>query len=421
MALAFYTDKVGGGSGYSGSSEGSPKASGTGAATNATPTIDLSVDTPNLSTVVAGDTIRLNGRTDGIRNTDIFEITAVDDGLDTVTVTPTPGTTTSGVTWAIGGAFNTIGKSMLVCRSTDTVWIKNSADYTETVTISVLSASTNIIVEGYSGVTGDGGMVTVDGENARANGLDASVGGAGVYLYYVFKNIEFINHTSDGASLSTGLALTFKNCWFNSNGESGFSTGFINLLNFEKCQFNDNGKDGLEEGVGSTQRTCMVCCELMRNAFRGCFVSNPIISNCVFFDNGTIQIEAHSSSQIFINHCTIDGGSCDTIGVTFVDRNYLQPVIINTIIVGCASGFVAASGLGEMMTSRSNLLYDNTANYIGGAFTSEGEILSNPVFVSRHTQDYRLQDSSPAIGAGYDASSLAGVSSQCDIGAYQSE
>jgi len=417
MTLTWYVDKISG-SGNSGSSEGSPKASGTGAATDATATVALSVDTPDLSTVVVGDTIRLNGRTDGIRNTDIFEITAIDDTLDTVTVTPTPGSITAGVTWAIGGAFNTISESMLVCRSTDTVWIKDSADYNETVTISIASAYTNIVIEGYASVTGDGGMIIVDGQSVRSFGLTTSL--AGVYIYYVFKNIEFINHTSDGAKFTTGYMMTFKNCWFNNNAGHGFNIQQINHCNFENCKFNDNGINGLLENTSSTQYNCFIDCEYMRNASYGCHVTNSIISNCVFFDNGSIQIRVTSSQDIFINHCTIDGKDKDSIGIDLDNRNYLTPVIINNIVVGCASGFVTASGLGEMMTSRSNLFYDNTINYIGGAFTLENEVLADPKFNNRSTQDYRLLVSSPAIGAGYDASSLAGVDSGCDIGAYQS-
>lgn len=44
----------------------SPKANGTGAATTAaSAVVDLSADSPDLSAVVVGDTIRLNGRAGG--------------------------------------------------------------------------------------------------------------------------------------------------------------------------------------------------------------------------------------------------------------------------------------------------------------------------------------------------------------------
>src|SRR4029079_6710303 len=58
--------------------------------------------TANLSRVVAGDRIRLTGRTDGLASSDMFDILSVNDAANTVTVSQTPsGATSSNVSWAV--------------------------------------------------------------------------------------------------------------------------------------------------------------------------------------------------------------------------------------------------------------------------------------------------------------------------------
>ena len=68
----------------SGSSE-SVIIGGTGAATDGSSTVQLPAGT-NLSAVnqgVSHDTVRIAGRSDGVHGTDIFEITAIDEGAIT--------------------------------------------------------------------------------------------------------------------------------------------------------------------------------------------------------------------------------------------------------------------------------------------------------------------------------------------------
>lgn len=80
---------------------------GTGASLNATTTVDLSADTPDLSGVSAGDLLWVSttsGRQYAI-------IASVDDVADTVTVDDAFGVTESSRTWAIGGKRATIGET----------------------------------------------------------------------------------------------------------------------------------------------------------------------------------------------------------------------------------------------------------------------------------------------------------------------
>lgn len=66
-----------------------PGGTGANAVTNGTATV--AVAGSDLSKVRVGDLLQIVGRTDGVDATAFFEITAVDDGADTVSVTPSPG------------------------------------------------------------------------------------------------------------------------------------------------------------------------------------------------------------------------------------------------------------------------------------------------------------------------------------------
>jgi len=71
------------------------------ATTDGSTTIDLTGDTPDLSGVIAGDTITLRGTTDGTNWIRQLEIVSADNGLDTVLTTTAPPLTATGMTWVI--------------------------------------------------------------------------------------------------------------------------------------------------------------------------------------------------------------------------------------------------------------------------------------------------------------------------------
>ncbi|MGE3775760.1 MAG: Ig-like domain-containing protein, partial [Pirellulaceae bacterium] len=86
------------------------KVSGTAASiTNGNALIHLGAGI-DLSTVAVGDRIRLTGRTDGINDTDMFDVVGVSDVNDTVTVQQTPaGGSTNNVAWKIFPEVNLTG------------------------------------------------------------------------------------------------------------------------------------------------------------------------------------------------------------------------------------------------------------------------------------------------------------------------
>jgi cyclophilin family peptidyl-prolyl cis-trans isomerase len=86
------------------------KLNGTGASlTGGSAVINLGSNV-DLSQIVVGDRVRLNGRTDGLGGSNMFNITAVNDANNTVTVQQTPtGGTASNITWTIFPKVNVTG------------------------------------------------------------------------------------------------------------------------------------------------------------------------------------------------------------------------------------------------------------------------------------------------------------------------
>lgn len=413
----FYVDAAAGSDNNGGTSAGSAKVSGTAGATDGTATVDLSGDTPDLSSVVVGDCIRINGEAGGRRSTDLFEITAIDDGLDTVDVTPTPGTA-SGLTWAIGGAFATINRFMdtLIAADSDKAWIKGGTNYTETANIDIATAADSpATLEGYTTTPGDGGKFTIHGGSTRTNGISSSISSSG---FYVFKNMRITQHTSHGTPGSVD-SIVFKNCQFDNNGGSG-AVG-DDWWRFENCEFFDNTSSGCQIDTGGV----LIGCRSYRNGGDGIRIHTGLVEFCVSQSNGGYAIRfpgAGLGHHLAINN-TVDGDGKDSdYGIAFESLPAANDinVCVNNIIHDCTTGMESTSGQAEMLISRNNLLNDNTDDYAGGAATYSGEVLDAPGFVDEGSGDYRLTAASPAAEAGYDQSVMSGDDPAADIGAHQS-
>ena len=409
----YYVDNVSGSDNNGGTSEGSAIVSGTAGSTNSTATVTLDGGS-DLSGVVVGDTIRISGEIGGIRSGDIFEITAVNDGADTVDVTPTPGTA-SGLIWAIGGAWATLNKLMDTLRAADTDkgWVKGGTDYTETMNIDIAAAPTTpFTLEGYTTTIGDGGQFTIDGGSVRSNGITSSSASS---VYYVIKNAIIKNHTSNGITGSVDN-ITYKNCKFNNNGGTGANCD--DFFKFEECEFLDNTANGCFTDVHSI----MVGCKAYRNGAGGFRARTGVLYNCIVSSNAAdaIIISGTGFDLHVVINCVVDGDAKDTnIGLSLAAATTGQVVVINTIVYDCVTGFTCQAGMGELLISRNNLFNNNTTDYTGGGATYKGEVTSAPDFVDEASLDYRLNDTSPAKAAGFDGSQVEGASSGMDIGARQ--
>ncbi len=399
-----------------GSTAGSALASGAGASTDGTSTVDLSADTPDLSAVVAGGAIAIASRTDGIRSTNIYEILTINDGADTITVTPSPGTA-SGQTWAIGGAWKTLAKQALVVEPGDKVFVKASANYNENFVISIVgTAIAPIVLEGYTTTRGDDGRVTIDGQATRASGVTQSLGN--VNLFHTLKNFRFTDHTSHGVNLgSTGDQVNLFNVRSDNNAGNGLLGD--NNIRMIDCEFDNNALIGVDADTGTT----MIGCSVHNNTGAGAVLKLDMVAFCEFYGNGGVQLVVEQGESHIINS-TIDGVDKTNIGLSFIGTGINSiSTVINNIITRCSVGISVVDDNGDQQLAKTNNLFDNTTDYSANwpSTAQETDITTDPDFVNQAADDYQLNSTSDARGAGYDVGQPVNAASFMDIGAHQSE
>lgn len=405
MSVTMYAVQGVGNDNNSGSTtSASPKASGTGASTIAGATVTLSVDAPDLSTVVVGDTIRLNGRTDGknpTTGTDVFNITAVDDTLKTVDVSPAPNSITSGVTWAIGGAVATLGRLMITLGQGDSGYAKGT--FNEAIDmINAMAAgaiSTVIRVIGYSSTPGDGGVALLDSNNTKTHAITLRSGDA----YWSFENIRITRFTGQGfRAVSASTPSRFVNCEVDHcGGTYGFGTGLYAIL--VNCTAHDNTNDGF-----NAAEMCMfIGCIAKDNGGHGFFGAGGNAYHwCVAIGNvlsGIYQNDDANHKGLIVVNCLVDGsGKTTDKGVRIADDvSVRQGVVINTVVYDCVTGIEAQGDNSIWSLMMNNDVSGNTTNYTNSS-TQFGGITTTPTFVNRAAGDYTPDAGAPQIEAGYD-------------------
>jgi len=303
-----------------------------------------------------------------------------------------------------GAAFATIGYAMSgVVVAGDKVWVKGDGDYNELVTITTIGTIANpIAFEGYSSVTGDNGIATINGQATRANGIVDSLSTGNIF--YIFKNLRITNCTGDGVNIDQ-RNTHWKRCKFDTNGGAGIN---CQIATFESCDFMDNSGNGL---TGTTGPFVCVGCRFYRNGADGAAMGQQtgVFFGCEFFSNNTNAISGGSltNSILVVINCTIDGDGQDTVkGISCGTTVIPLLAVLNTVIYDCGTGVVADMP-GDNKISLNNLVNGNGTPYTNFTTTS-GEVTSAPAFNDEANNDYRPGTSSPLKNAGYDANSIEG-------------
>ncbi len=303
-------------------------------------------------------------------------------------------------------AWKTIDHAMNNVAGKDKVWVKSSATYTESPAIDTAAAvvGDEIVFEGYTTSTGDGGQITLVGM------LTDTIAAA---VNYCFLNFIFNADSANANCTQLGSSdITWRNCVFKlatGDGHTQASGGV-----YYECEFIDNAGDGA--AISGSKSCVFINCKFYRNCASGIDSTGcTVCYNCLFFSNGTHAIDGGSTNDacLVVFNCTIDGDAKDTLtGILKNTTTRGFVVAVNNIIYDCTTGMHSVYGDRSVLVH--NLLNSNTADYAGDASDQEGGVSGAPDFVDEAGgANYQLNHSSPGKSAGTD------WADNMDIGAYQ--
>lgn len=377
-----------------------------------------------VATTDVGNTVQITGGTGFL--TGFFTIISVSVGSVTWTLDRncTSGAAT-GLTANMGGALNTIGKAVGVAVGSNTIWVKASATYTITSTLTLSFASNNNAtqINGYTTTRGDNGQATIA---CSTNSVHIWTLNSGANDF-VFRNIKITNTAGtpgDGYhfSGSPNYEIALINCYISgcnfgvnaSNSGAGYTP---NLL-VDSCEITACKVDG----VSNAQYSSILNSYIHGNT--GCGVKLPTAGTVTFICNCVIKSNAGAAGVFFtsnqqgcitiINCCLINnaGDGYQTQG----SSTTLPAFTIQNCIIDSNGGFGINSTTG--VSSAWGPLFRNNAFGSGGTANTSGNYssgltgdsadvtLTGDPFNNRSGGDFSLNGTAGAgaacKGAGYD-------------------
>lgn len=409
--------------------------SGSGASTTSGgTTVDLSADSPNLSSVATDGSACLWVSTSTGRQ--FARITAINNATKVVTV-DAYGVTATGQTWAIGGKRATIDAASSRTLFSSTGWRPGwecllEDNQTITSTLSLNGPNVGGYVVFRSDVVGTSRTITC---SANTTAIDWVLAGfSEVFVNDI--NLENTNATktsANGISASGGGSarlLTMRRCILGHPTNQlriGLTTGTVRLIDSTVRNCTSYGIDATSPiyAYGSVFHT-------NANAIRVNNATNFYILRCLFYGqtNENLLINPTSGGGL-IADCTFDSASTDNLSLNFGSGGGVIQVINCNFTKGGGFGIRAGqiSELPTVWAQNCNYGSGSDAN-TSGNFTSAGSvneldcIAVTPSYVDRSTANYGpgsaivaqgFPESPATLGKG-----IAVATSSVDIGAFQS-
>lgn len=425
----FYVQTTGAATNSGSTDTDSPTLTGTAASqSGATITLD---GTPDLSGVVttAGatqSTIYLNDATNA--NTKIFKITAVNDGADTVDVTPTPtGTIAGACQWSIGGRLVwTPANIEAALAAGDTVIFNDSP-----------AASASTLITCRASGTGAAGFITLKGKTGTLPKLNhtstAAVITANSQTTWKIENLELdqdgatgtacaplaawlflgvkVSDAGSGGGIAAAGACAFINCEITGSAGAGLTWG-SNLCTVIGCYIHDNVGDGILNS-GSSGQGIIINNIFDSNGGRG-YISNSASIGLGIFNTiygNTFYANGNSGLEITDADCT-----CHFINNVFSENGNAAG----------ESNVEWVNGTGQNISFHG---YNTFFHSGGGSATNltnvtatATEATTDPAFTSPAAGDFTIGSSSPAKATGFPGVlGIAGGTGFMDMGALQRE
>jgi hypothetical protein len=368
----------------------------------------VAADVGNLINVSAG-----SGWTLGF-----YEIVSVAANAATLDRSPAA-TSTTGGTFAVGGALSTISKAFAASSLSNTIWVKASGSYTVTATLTLTgSHPTPFQFRGYTSTRGDGGKVTW---TTATNSTPLLTGGGSNPTNFIFQNFNFTNTagTRDvaihGGVSSQSFLVLFRNCTV--DGCKSASTGYANgvsfnlpLLSFDSCEI----KNCTSHGVACSPGTSFVACLIHDNTTDGIHVTaigsgldgtlaHIQLERTVVYNNGGKGINfaepfplGNQSVVLILSNSAVLNSTSDGVFITAQSGNaiYAHLLLLNTII-DSNGGFGVNNAAITLGTFRdyNTAWRNNTSGDVNGTGVVKGPndiTLTADPFTNRSALDFSL-------------------------------
>lgn len=351
-----------------------------GASLNASTTVDLSADAPDLSAVAAdassGTWCLWVGTSSGRQ---FSRITGADNTAKTVTVATAYGVTESGKTWGIGGK-----------RATWTVAMFADAQAGWTLVTETDQTVSAALTSAAAGDTTDG-PITVKGDSATSrrtitqstNSLYVMAIG---HSLWIAQNLLYASSAATkggGIGLSGTTFTTVQNCVFGGASNSLASglarTGNAPTVVVVSCEFYNTSTSGVYIDSGALYMTdCFVhaCGGAAGSGLAGVRLagSGPgHFTRCVFAANSDYGLNTAATSGS-VTHCTFDANA--SVGLQLTSTAPLGWIVRDNLFTNHsgagdkATSLTAACGLKTGFLADFNAFYNNLvpdSNYPAGA------------------------------------------------------
>ena len=410
--------------------------SGTGADLDATTTVDLSVDSPDLSGVATDGSAALWVGTSSGRQ--FAEIVSVDDILKTVTVADAYGVTESGRNWGIGGKRNSWDNA-----DSQTVFADYSGGWevqTETAQPLTTAIDLSVALAGNESLRITG---ATEHQVITQSGAGLAIFTLGAVAAFYWENLHFkhSNATNEYAVVSDVSAEenTFRNCICGDASGGDNPKGFIRRGSggvsgvFIDCE----ARWCTEDGMGNTSMRGRLIAhgsyahDCGRHGFGTRGDQETLLTFCVSENNGGSGVSGQlrdTGSHAIIN-CTMHGNAADGVSMT-ADDGILYVFNCNLTANGgygidlssdeteFANHFVDFNNFGTGSTA-------NTSGAVNNISSGPNDLTVDPSYTDAANENFEVGTSVKAKGfpdsarnIGADQSSTV---SYVDIGAAQRE
>ena len=411
--------------------------SGAAAATTAaSPTVDLSVDAPDLSGVATDGSAVI--WVDSSSGRQFSAIIAVDNILKTVTAANNYANTEGARNWGIGGkrpTWNDADSRRIFIDSSAAWTIQTETDQTITATTITFSAagdttSGSIIVQGTS-------VAPRPIINITANAAIFTMSGTGVkYKDLQFTNSNATKTNANVVSSGSGISVGFINCIIGDSTnqlESAYvRTGNNQSYQFADCEINNCTSFGISNGVNAGT-ILVVGCSIHNNGAGGISGSTGgpgmrIFDSIIWANVGSGYTSSTGSLTLIGN--TIHGNTgAAADGVNLTSSAASNLIVYNNNITGNGRYGLNTPTSGDMtkiLVNNNNYGSGSTANGSGAVnnITLGAESITvDPAYVSAATGDFRVGVTVASKGFPLDPRTIGGntslTNSFTDIGASQ--